>query len=60
MKFSWLFNGTMQAHHLLAVYVSVWVIQGGYAAWIAWQSTRAQVLPRTPLEPSMLPRDRRP
>jgi threonine/homoserine/homoserine lactone efflux protein len=37
MKFSWLLNGTMEAHHLAAVYIVVWVIQGGYACWIAWQ-----------------------
>lgn len=35
MKLSWLFNGTMQAHHLAAAYVIVWVIQGGYAIWVA-------------------------
>lgn len=34
MKLSWLFNGTMQAHHLAAVYATVWVIQGGYALWV--------------------------
>jgi len=40
MKLSWIFNGTMEAHHLVAVYVAVWLIQGGYAGWIAWQWTR--------------------
>lgn len=35
MKLSWLFNGTMEAHHLAAAYLVVWVVQGGYAAWIA-------------------------
>jgi len=48
MKFSWLFNGTMEAHHLAAVYVLVWVIQGGYAGWIAWQSLRIRRDPRPP------------
>ncbi len=37
MKFSWLLNGTEQAHHLVAAYLVVWAIQGGYALWIAWQ-----------------------
>jgi hypothetical protein len=30
----------MEAHHLLAAYVAVWLVQGGYAAWIAWQWVR--------------------
>jgi hypothetical protein len=37
MKFTWLLNGTTEAHHLAAAYLTVWLIQGGYAAWIAWQ-----------------------
>jgi len=37
MKFAWLLNGTMEAHHLAAAYIVVWLIQGGYAVWIAWQ-----------------------
>jgi len=48
MKFSWLFNGTMEAHHLAAVYVLVWAIQGGYAGWIAWQYLRIRRDPRPP------------
>jgi hypothetical protein len=40
MKLSWIFNGTMEAHHLVAVYVAVWLIQGGYAGWVAWQWVR--------------------
>ena len=43
MKLSWLFNGTMQAHHVLGVYLTVWIVQGGYAAWVAWQWTRTKV-----------------
>jgi hypothetical protein len=27
----------MEAHHLLWAYLSVWLIQGGYCAWTAWQ-----------------------
>jgi hypothetical protein len=42
MNLSWIFNGTMEAHHLVAVYVLVWVVQGGYAGWIAWQMVRSR------------------
>ena len=51
MNFRWLLNGTMEAHHLMAVYLTVWLIQGGYAAWIAWQMTRVSkdAKPPTPL-----------
>jgi hypothetical protein len=41
MKLSWVFGPSMEARHLLYAYVAVWLIQGGYAAWIAWQWTRA-------------------
>ncbi len=34
MKLSWLLNGTMQAHHLAAAYLTVWLLQGGYAVWV--------------------------
>jgi hypothetical protein len=27
----------MEAHHLLWAYLAVWLIQGGYCVWIAWQ-----------------------
>jgi hypothetical protein len=37
MKLSWLFNGSMEAHHLLAAYAVVWTVQGGYALWVAYQ-----------------------
>jgi hypothetical protein len=36
-----MFGSSMEAHHLLAAYVAVWLIQGGYAGWIAWQWVRA-------------------
>ncbi len=42
MNWHWLFNGTLQAHHLLAVYVLVWVVQGGYAVWVAREMTRSR------------------
>jgi len=41
MKLNWIFGSSMEAHHLLAAYVAVWLIQGGYAGWIAWQWIRA-------------------
>ena len=33
---------TMEHRHLLGSYVAVWIIQGGYLAWIirSWRSTR--------------------
>jgi hypothetical protein len=33
---SFLNLSTMQNRHLLASYVVVLIIQGGYASWIAW------------------------
>jgi hypothetical protein len=42
MKLEWLFGSSMAAHHLLWVYLSVWLIQGGYAAWIAWEWVRTK------------------
>lgn len=27
---------TMASRHLVFVYAGVWLIQGGYLAWIAW------------------------
>ena len=47
MKLEWLFGSSMDAHHLLWAYVSVWVIQGGYAVWIAlqWKQTRKHARP---------------
>ena len=41
MRLSWLFGSSMEAHLLLAAYGAVWLIQGGYAGWIAWQWMRA-------------------
>jgi hypothetical protein len=40
VKLSWIFGSSMEAHHLLYVYLSVWIIQGGYCAWIAGQWLR--------------------
>jgi hypothetical protein len=39
MNLKWIFGSSMQAHHLLWAYLAVWIIQGGYAAWIAYQWT---------------------
>jgi hypothetical protein len=54
MNLNWIFNGTMEAHHLVAFYVSVWVIQGGYAGWVAWQMMRVRKdsRPSVPLVPA--------
>ena len=41
MNLSWMFGPTMEQRHLLYVYVLVWVVQGGYASWVAWQWWRA-------------------
>ena len=44
MKLAWMFGSSMAAHHLLFAYLSVWLIQGGYAGWIAlnwWRSKKA-------------------
>lgn len=37
-----MFGSSMEAHHLLYAYLSVWLIQGGYAAWIGWQWLRTK------------------
>jgi hypothetical protein len=36
VNLSWMFGSSMAARHLLYVYLSVWFIQGGYCAWVAW------------------------
>ena len=56
MKLSWLFNGTMEAHHLAAAYLAVWLIQGGYAGWIALQSRRLEHNARAATAPYDTPR----
>ena len=33
---SFLNLSTLENRHLLAAYITVWVIQGGYFAWVAW------------------------
>ncbi len=40
MNLSWMFGSSMEAHHLLASYLVVWLVQGGYAGWILWQWVR--------------------
>jgi threonine/homoserine/homoserine lactone efflux protein len=42
VKLAWMFGSSMAAHHLLYAYITVWVIQGGYCAWIAWQWSRTK------------------
>ena len=41
MKLVWMFGSSMAAHHLLYSYLSVWLVQGGYCAWIALQWARS-------------------
>lgn len=59
MKLGWLFNGTMEAHHLLASYLIVWTLQGGYAAWVGWKRyhLRATLRPTNAL--TSISRDRK-
>jgi hypothetical protein len=35
-----MFGNSLEAHHLLWAYVCVWLIQGGYCAWVALQWVR--------------------
>jgi hypothetical protein len=37
-----MFGSSMEAHHLLYAYVLVWLIQGGYAAWVFYQWIKAR------------------
>jgi hypothetical protein len=37
MKLSWMFGNSLAQHHLLAAYMTVWIVQGGYFGWIVWQ-----------------------
>jgi hypothetical protein len=37
-----MFGNSLGARHLLYAYLSVWLIQGGYCAWIAWQWMRTK------------------
>jgi len=54
MKLSWIFGSSMEARHLLYAYVAVWLIQGGYAAWIAWQWKHTRTISSLYGEPSRL------
>ena len=40
MNLGWMLGPTMAQRHLLYVYVTVWLVQGGYAAWLIWQWRR--------------------
>lgn len=37
-----MFGNSLEAHHLLYSYLCVWLVQGGYCAWIAVQWFRTQ------------------
>ena len=56
MNFSWMFGPTMEAHHLLCAYITVWVVQGGYCLWVAWKwmQTKSEIWP-TPANPPLTP-----
>ena len=41
-----MFGSSMAARHLLYVYLSVWIIQGGYCVWVAVQWMRTRTAPR--------------
>ncbi len=47
MKLAWLFGSSMEARHLLAAYAVVWLVQSGYAVWIAlqWRRTGKELQP---------------
>lgn len=47
-----MFGSSMEAHHLLYAYVAVWLIQGGYCAWIAWQWMHTKTEPRVEMTPA--------
>lgn len=42
MKLSWMLGPSMEQRHLLYVYVTVWVVQAGYAVWLLWQWKRTR------------------
>jgi hypothetical protein len=42
MNLAWLFGSGTAAHHLLYAYLSVWIIQGGYVARVAWNWKRSR------------------
>lgn len=52
MKFSWIFGSSIEARHLLYSYITVWLIQGGYALWIVTQWIKAKKVARVePTDP---------
>jgi hypothetical protein len=50
VKLAWMFGSSLGAHHLLYAYLCVWLVQGGYCAWVAvqWLRTRKDSRPATP------------
>jgi hypothetical protein len=45
MKLGWIFGSSMEAHHLLYAYLSVWAIQGGFCAWVLWNWLHTPKIP---------------
>jgi hypothetical protein len=52
MKLSWIFGSSMEAHHLLYAYLSVWAIQSGFCAWVLWNWLRTPKSSVADAEPS--------
>ena len=50
MSISWLFGNSLGQHHLLWTYLSVWIIQGGYAGWIGWHWLQSKKNALPPME----------
>lgn len=48
MKLAWMFGSSMAARHLLYTYLTVWIIQGGYAGWTLWQWMRTTKTSQAP------------
>jgi hypothetical protein len=48
-----MFGHSLAAHHLLYSYLAVWIIQGGYAGWIAfqWMRSRRSAMASAPTDP---------
>ena len=55
MKLAWLFGSTLEQRHLLLVYLSVWLIQGGYFTWLTTQWLRTKRNPPSTSVPSSQP-----
>jgi hypothetical protein len=57
MNLSWMFGSSLAARHLLYAYLSVWLIQGGYAGWIGWQWLRTKKTAQPPVPADTVTRE---